>query len=171
MNEWPAMVEVKGRVRLSGFGKFIQELPKSRTRALMVSKAFFCYHCSSITLSNLLLHTIVEVTLLHLLHIIYNSLTLSHLKTLLSSLHGNQKAKRLQFNTSHVRVTGMGHILCREPTIDWVKFCIIFIQKNGCKISCFMSMYVSVWGTYRIIRKSYKKSINPTRKHKYAIKF
>ncbi|EFH47733.1 hypothetical protein ARALYDRAFT_350338 [Arabidopsis lyrata subsp. lyrata] len=35
-SEWPAMVEVKGRVRLSGFGKFIQELPKSRTRALMV---------------------------------------------------------------------------------------------------------------------------------------
>uniref|UniRef100_A0A1J3CZJ1 PHD finger protein 3 n=1 Tax=Noccaea caerulescens TaxID=107243 RepID=A0A1J3CZJ1_NOCCA len=34
--EWPAMVEVKGRVRLSGFGKFIQELPKSRTRSLMV---------------------------------------------------------------------------------------------------------------------------------------
>ncbi|CAN8256640.1 unnamed protein product [Cochlearia groenlandica] len=36
MDEWPVMVEVKGRVRLSGFGKFIQELPKSRTRALMV---------------------------------------------------------------------------------------------------------------------------------------
>ncbi|KAL1202238.1 Transcription elongation factor TFIIS [Cardamine amara subsp. amara] len=35
-SEWPAMVEVKGRVRLSGFGKFIQELPKSRNRALMV---------------------------------------------------------------------------------------------------------------------------------------
>ncbi|CAA7039754.1 unnamed protein product [Microthlaspi erraticum] len=35
-SEWPAMIEVKGRVRLSGFGKFIQELPKSRTRSLMV---------------------------------------------------------------------------------------------------------------------------------------
>ncbi|CAH8281552.1 unnamed protein product [Eruca vesicaria subsp. sativa] len=35
-SEWPAMVEVKGRVRLSGFGKFIQELPKSRSRTLMV---------------------------------------------------------------------------------------------------------------------------------------
>ncbi|CAH2073055.1 unnamed protein product [Thlaspi arvense] len=35
-SEWPVMVEVKGRVRLSGFGKFIQELPKSRTRTLMV---------------------------------------------------------------------------------------------------------------------------------------
>ncbi|VYS59039.1 unnamed protein product [Arabidopsis thaliana] len=49
-SEWPAMLEVKGRVRLSGFGKFIQELPKSRTGALMVYKAFFCYHCTSITL-------------------------------------------------------------------------------------------------------------------------
>lgn len=36
MSEWPAMLEVKGRVRLSGFGKFIQELPKSRSRTLMV---------------------------------------------------------------------------------------------------------------------------------------
>ncbi|CAA0384136.1 unnamed protein product [Arabidopsis thaliana] len=61
-SEWPAMVEVKGRVRLSGFGKFIQELPKSRTRALMVYKALFSYHCISITLNNLLLHTTVEVT-------------------------------------------------------------------------------------------------------------
>jgi hypothetical protein len=107
-SEWPAMVEVKRRVRLSGFGKFIQELPKSRTRALMVYKAFFCYHCTSITLSNLLLHTTVEITLLLLLYIIFNRLTLSHLKTLLSSLHGNQKAKRLQLNTSHVCVTRMG---------------------------------------------------------------
>lgn len=101
------MVEVKGRVRLSGFGKFIQELPKSRTRALMVSKAFFCYHCTSITLSYPLLHTRVELALLLLLYIILNRLTLSHLKTLLSSLHGNQKAKRLQLNTSHVCVKGM----------------------------------------------------------------
>lgn len=35
-SEWPAMLEVKGRVRLSGFGKFIHELPKSRSRTLMV---------------------------------------------------------------------------------------------------------------------------------------
>ncbi|XP_024011568.1 uncharacterized protein LOC18019602 isoform X2 [Eutrema salsugineum] len=37
-SEWPVMVEVKGRVRLSGFGKFIQELPKSRSRTLMKAK-------------------------------------------------------------------------------------------------------------------------------------
>ncbi|CAH8353402.1 unnamed protein product [Eruca vesicaria subsp. sativa] len=35
-SEWPTMVEVKGRVRLSAFGKFVQELPLSRSRVLMV---------------------------------------------------------------------------------------------------------------------------------------
>ncbi|KAJ0243297.1 SPOC domain / Transcription elongation factor S-II protein [Hirschfeldia incana] len=40
MREWPAMLEVKGRVRLSGFGKFIQELPKSRSRTLMECDMF-----------------------------------------------------------------------------------------------------------------------------------
>uniref|UniRef100_A0A1J3CP87 PHD finger protein 3 n=1 Tax=Noccaea caerulescens TaxID=107243 RepID=A0A1J3CP87_NOCCA len=35
-SEWPALVEVKGRVRLSAFGKFVQELPLSRSRVLMV---------------------------------------------------------------------------------------------------------------------------------------
>ncbi|XP_018483156.1 uncharacterized protein LOC108854143 isoform X2 [Raphanus sativus] len=34
-SEWPTMVEVKGRVRLSAFGKFVQELPLSRSRVLM----------------------------------------------------------------------------------------------------------------------------------------
>ncbi|CAH8272232.1 unnamed protein product [Arabidopsis lyrata] len=34
--EWPTMVEVKGRVRLSAFGKFVKELPLSRSRVLMV---------------------------------------------------------------------------------------------------------------------------------------
>ncbi|XP_010519929.1 PREDICTED: uncharacterized protein LOC104799220 [Tarenaya hassleriana] len=35
-SEWPALVEVKGRVRLNAFSKFLQDLPKSRSRALMV---------------------------------------------------------------------------------------------------------------------------------------
>ncbi|KAG7610383.1 Transcription elongation factor S-II central domain [Arabidopsis suecica] len=35
-SEWPTMVEVKGRVRLSAFGKFVKELPLSRSRVLMV---------------------------------------------------------------------------------------------------------------------------------------
>ncbi|KAL1212660.1 Transcription elongation factor TFIIS [Cardamine amara subsp. amara] len=35
-SDWPTMVEVKGRVRLSAFGKFVKELPLSRSRVLMV---------------------------------------------------------------------------------------------------------------------------------------
>ncbi|XP_051151695.1 uncharacterized protein LOC127265757 isoform X2 [Andrographis paniculata] len=34
--EWPSTLEVKGRVRLEAFEKFLQELPMSRTRAVMV---------------------------------------------------------------------------------------------------------------------------------------
>ncbi|XP_010541634.1 PREDICTED: uncharacterized protein LOC104815043 isoform X1 [Tarenaya hassleriana] len=34
--EWPTLVEVKGRVRVSAFAKFLKELPLSRSRALMV---------------------------------------------------------------------------------------------------------------------------------------
>ncbi|KAL1552458.1 hypothetical protein AAHA92_13252 [Salvia divinorum] len=34
--EWPASLEIKGRVRLDAFEKFIQELPMSRTRAVMI---------------------------------------------------------------------------------------------------------------------------------------
>lgn len=34
--EWSTSLEIKGRVRLDAFEKFLQELPKSRTRALMV---------------------------------------------------------------------------------------------------------------------------------------
>lgn len=41
------MVEVKGRVRLSAFGKFVQELPLSRSRVLMVFRVYYLhYHCS-----------------------------------------------------------------------------------------------------------------------------
>ncbi|XP_020589843.1 uncharacterized protein LOC110031121 isoform X2 [Phalaenopsis equestris] len=33
---WPAHIEIKGKVRMQAFEKFIQELPRSRNRALMV---------------------------------------------------------------------------------------------------------------------------------------
>ncbi|XP_051119143.1 uncharacterized protein LOC127243263 [Andrographis paniculata] len=36
VKEWPTSLEIKGRVRLEAFGKFLQELPLSRTRAVMV---------------------------------------------------------------------------------------------------------------------------------------
>lgn len=36
--EWPLSVEIKGRVRIDAFEKFLQELPMSRTRAVMVYK-------------------------------------------------------------------------------------------------------------------------------------
>lgn len=35
-NEWPGSLEIKGRVRLDAFEKFLQELPMSRSRAVMV---------------------------------------------------------------------------------------------------------------------------------------
>ncbi|KAA8521745.1 hypothetical protein F0562_012418 [Nyssa sinensis] len=34
--EWPSSLEIKGRVRLDAFEKFLQELPMSRSRAVMV---------------------------------------------------------------------------------------------------------------------------------------
>lgn len=34
--EWPSLLEIKGRVRLDAFEKFLQELPLSRRRAVMV---------------------------------------------------------------------------------------------------------------------------------------
>ncbi|KAM7257907.1 hypothetical protein ACFE04_013648 [Oxalis oulophora] len=38
--EWPGMIEIKGRVRLDAFQKFLKELPMSRSRAIMV--VHFC---------------------------------------------------------------------------------------------------------------------------------
>lgn len=136
-SEWPAMVEVKGRVRLSGFGKFIQELPKSRNRALMVYKASFCYHCSSITLSNILLQTTVEVTLLLLIYyIIPNRLTVSSQN---SSVFSSWKPESKEITIKHVTCMSYRngtHVLSREPTLDWVKFCINSSKKFGCQIRC-----------------------------------
>lgn len=42
-NEWPGFLEIKGRVRLEAFEKFLQELPLSRSRAVMVFKvSLYC---------------------------------------------------------------------------------------------------------------------------------
>ncbi|XP_019189914.1 PREDICTED: uncharacterized protein LOC109184378 [Ipomoea nil] len=38
MKEWPNSLEVKGRVRIDAFEKFLQELPMSRSRAVMVTQ-------------------------------------------------------------------------------------------------------------------------------------
>uniref|UniRef100_A0A1D1XI44 PHD finger protein 3 n=1 Tax=Anthurium amnicola TaxID=1678845 RepID=A0A1D1XI44_9ARAE len=35
--EWPSFLEIKGRVRVDAFEKFLQELPSSRSRAIMVA--------------------------------------------------------------------------------------------------------------------------------------
>ncbi|GMI81169.1 hypothetical protein HRI_001786200 [Hibiscus trionum] len=37
--DWPGLLEIKGRVRLDAFEKFLQELPMSRSRAVMVVHA------------------------------------------------------------------------------------------------------------------------------------
>ncbi|KAJ0260268.1 SPOC domain-containing protein [Hirschfeldia incana] len=39
--EWPVLLEIKGRVRLDAFEKFVRELPNSRSRAVMV----MCFVC------------------------------------------------------------------------------------------------------------------------------
>lgn len=39
--EWPSFLEIKGRVRLDAFEKFLQELPHSRSRAIMIAQ--FCW--------------------------------------------------------------------------------------------------------------------------------
>lgn len=38
VKDWPGFLEIKGRVRLDAFEKFLQELPMSRSRAVMVSQ-------------------------------------------------------------------------------------------------------------------------------------
>ncbi|XP_072961173.1 uncharacterized protein [Typha angustifolia] len=39
--EWPSFLEIKGRVRFDAFEKFLQELPLSRSRAVMIAQ--FCW--------------------------------------------------------------------------------------------------------------------------------
>ncbi|CAL9234060.1 unnamed protein product, partial [Arabidopsis halleri] len=46
--EWPMSLEIKGRVRLDAFEKFVRELPNSRSRAVMVM-TFVCREESSKT--------------------------------------------------------------------------------------------------------------------------
>lgn len=40
--KWSEPVEVKGKVRLEAFEKYIQDLPRSRNRGLMVWVSYFC---------------------------------------------------------------------------------------------------------------------------------
>lgn len=40
--DWPGFLEIKGRVRLDAFEKFLQDLRFTRSRAIMVSQVFFC---------------------------------------------------------------------------------------------------------------------------------
>lgn len=42
---WSGFIEVKGKVRLEAFEKYIQDLPRSRNRGLMVR----CYLCHSLS--------------------------------------------------------------------------------------------------------------------------
>ncbi|KAJ9557903.1 hypothetical protein OSB04_012517 [Centaurea solstitialis] len=43
-NNWPEFIEVKGKVRLEAFEKYVQDLPRSRNRGLMVRCRFHLYY-------------------------------------------------------------------------------------------------------------------------------
>ncbi|KAL1202343.1 Transcription elongation factor TFIIS [Cardamine amara subsp. amara] len=51
--EWPMMLEIKGRVRLDAFDKFVRELPNSRSRAVMVMSFVCREECSKIEQENI----------------------------------------------------------------------------------------------------------------------
>lgn len=48
--EWSTSLEIKGRVRLDAFEKFLQELPMSRTRALMVYQGLLLFSATKFCL-------------------------------------------------------------------------------------------------------------------------
>ncbi|XP_010429563.1 PREDICTED: uncharacterized protein LOC104714030 [Camelina sativa] len=51
--EWPMLLEIKGRVRVDAFEKFVRELPNSRSRAVMVM-SFICRgECSNTEQENI----------------------------------------------------------------------------------------------------------------------
>lgn len=50
---WSGFIEVKGKVRLEAFEKYVQDLPRSRNRVLMVR----CYHCHSLKEISSMLYT------------------------------------------------------------------------------------------------------------------
>ncbi|XP_009590166.1 uncharacterized protein LOC107817439 [Nicotiana tabacum] len=52
-NEWPSSLEIKGRVRLDAFEKFLQELPMSRSRAVMVVQFVLRDNSSEIERANI----------------------------------------------------------------------------------------------------------------------
>nr|XP_010915021.1 uncharacterized protein LOC105040260 [Elaeis guineensis]XP_010915022.1 uncharacterized protein LOC105040260 [Elaeis guineensis]XP_029118958.1 uncharacterized protein LOC105040260 [Elaeis guineensis] len=56
--EWPSLLEIKGRVRLDAFEKFLQELPLSRSRAVMIVQ--FCWRDGSAESGRLNLSETIE---------------------------------------------------------------------------------------------------------------
>ncbi|KAH9610647.1 hypothetical protein KSS87_002962 [Heliosperma pusillum] len=52
--QWPSSFEIKGRVRLDAFDKFLQELPKSRTRSTMVVHFALAKRCTEEERCNLI---------------------------------------------------------------------------------------------------------------------
>lgn len=46
---WSDSVEVRGKVRLEAFEKYVQDLPRSRSRGLMVRAV--AYHCSYVIIN------------------------------------------------------------------------------------------------------------------------
>ncbi|KAJ4903005.1 SPOC domain / Transcription elongation factor S-II protein [Raphanus sativus] len=58
--EWPVLLEIKGRVRLDAFEKFVRELPNSRSRAVMV----MCFVCKE-ECSKIEQETISEECVIH----------------------------------------------------------------------------------------------------------
>lgn len=42
-DKWPESIQVKGKVRLEAFEKYVKDLPRSRNRGLMVNMSS-CFH-------------------------------------------------------------------------------------------------------------------------------
>lgn len=57
MQGWPSLLEVKGRVRLDAFEKFLQELPLSRSRTIMVLQHMLEYPLYNLCLFALYVYT------------------------------------------------------------------------------------------------------------------
>lgn len=52
-NYWPEFIEVKGKVRLEAFEKYVQDLPRSRNRGLMVISLYWNEESSNIGLNGM----------------------------------------------------------------------------------------------------------------------
>lgn len=51
---WSESVEVKGKVRLEAFEKYVQDLPRSRSRGLMVRLVAY-NHCGYVIINHMVL--------------------------------------------------------------------------------------------------------------------